>query len=71
MERTDFSSMPVGDHEGLRIAVCPKCGRHGRVQLRLGGGRMYDHLARLLDPPVAGVHVEIVEWCELPEPVEW
>jgi hypothetical protein len=68
MERTDFCGMPVGEHEGVRIGVCPKCGRHGRVQLRCGGGRMYDHVARPLDPAVAGVHVEIVEWCEVVEP---
>lgn len=68
MEDLDFSSMPVGEHgDGSRIDVCPKCGRHGRVQPRLGGGRVYDHLARPLEPPVAGAHFDIVEWCEVTE----
>jgi hypothetical protein len=71
MEPTDFSGMPLGEHEGLRIVVCPKCGRHGRVQLRLGGGRVYDHVARPLEPAIAGAHVEIVEWCEVPDPPDW
>jgi len=71
MERTDFSGMPLGEHEGARIVVCPKCGRHGRVQPRLGGGRMYDHVARPLEPAVAGAVLEIVEWCEVPDPAEW
>ena len=67
MERADFCSMPIGELEGLDIAVCPKCGRHGRVQLRLGGGRTYDHVGRPLEPAIAGVHLEIVEWCEVPD----
>ena len=71
MDATDFCAMPVGNHAGVRIARCPKCGRHGRVQGRAGGGRVYDHVVRPLEPPVAGVHVEIVEWCEVPEPEEW
>jgi len=71
MERTDFCSMPVGLHGEIRIAVCPKCGRHGRVQIRLGGGRVYDHVGQLLDTPVAGVRVDILEWCEGPEPGDW
>jgi hypothetical protein len=71
MGSTDFRSMPLGDHEGWRIAVCPKCGCHGRVQLRLGGGRVYDHVAAPLRPAVAGVHLEVVEWCEVPDPREW
>jgi hypothetical protein len=70
MERTDFCGLPVGEHEGFRIAVCPRCGRHGRVQVRLGGGRVYDHVARPLDRAIAGVHVEIVEWCEVIDPAE-
>ncbi len=70
MERTDFGSMALGDHDGQRIAVCPKCGRHGRVQLGHGGGRMYDHVARALEPAIAGVHLEILEWCEVPDPSE-
>jgi len=71
MDPTDFCALPVGDHEGVRIACCPKCGRHGRVQLRAGGGLIYDHLLRPLEPPVAGLHVEIVEWCDVPEPAGW
>jgi hypothetical protein len=71
MDPTDFCGMPVGEHEGFKIAVCPKCGRHGRVQVRFGMGRIYDHVARPLEPPVAGVHLEIVEWCEVPTPTEW
>ena len=67
MERTDFSSLPVGEQEGVEIAVCPQCGRHGRVQRRPGGGRTYDHLGRPLEPAIAGVHLEILEWCEVPE----
>jgi len=65
MEPTDFSSLPVGEHEGLHIGICPKCGRHGRVQARVGGGRTFDHVTRPLEPAVAGVHVEILEWCEV------
>jgi len=72
MDPADFCSMPVGKHaEGFSIAVCPRCGRHGRVQVHVAGGRVYDHVARPLDPPVAGVHVEIVEWCEVPDPADW
>jgi hypothetical protein len=70
MEGIDFSTMPVGEHDGLRIVVCPRCGRHGRVLPRLGGGRVYDHVARSLEPGVAGVHLDIVEWCEVPEPTD-
>jgi hypothetical protein len=65
MEWTDFSTLRVGEHDGFRIAVCPKCGRHGRVQPRHGGGRMYDHVARPLEPAVAGARLEIIEWCEV------
>jgi hypothetical protein len=71
MDATDFCSMPVGQHGTLRIVVCPICGRHGRVQPRPGGGRVYDHVGRALETAVAGVHVEIVEWCEVPEPADW
>jgi len=71
VDRTDYCAMPVGEHEGLRIGLCPKCGRNGRVQRRAGGGRVYDHVLRPLDPPVAGVRVEIVEWCEVSEPGDW
>jgi hypothetical protein len=70
MDRTDFCTMPVGEHEGFRIAVCPQCGRHGRVQLRFGAGLIYDHVARPLEPAVAGVHFEIVEWCEVSGPTD-
>jgi hypothetical protein len=65
MGPVDFSTMPLGEHEGARIVVCPKCGRHARVQLRCGGGWMYDHLALPLDPGVAGAHLDVVEWCEV------
>ena len=71
VDRTDFSRMPVGKHEDLHIAVCPRCGRPGRVQPRFGGGRVYDHVARPLEPAVAGVEIEVLEWCEVPEPREW
>ena len=70
MEWTYFSILPVGEHQGWRIEVCPKCGRPGRVQLRLCGGRTYDHVARPLEPAVGGVHLEIVEWCEVFEPLD-
>lgn len=70
MEGIDFCNMPVGERDGVRIVACPKCGRHGRVQWRIGGGRVYDHVARPLVPPEAGVHWEIVEWCEVPAPEE-
>ena len=71
MEGIDFSRMPVGEHDGVHIAVCPKCGRHGRVLPRLGGGRVYDHVAHSVEPGVAGVHFDIVEWCDVPEPTEF
>ena len=72
MDPTDFCSMPVGTQDdGCAIAVCPRCGRHGRVQVRVAGGRVYDHVSRPLVPPVAGVHIEIVEWCEVPDPADW
>jgi hypothetical protein len=61
----DFSSLREGEHDGFRIAICPECGRPGRVQPRHGGGSVYDHVARPLEPAVAGVHLEIVEWCEV------
>ena len=67
VEATDFCRMPAGEREGIEIARCPKCGRHGRVQARLGGGRTFDHVGRPLEPAVAGVHLEIVEWCEVVE----
>jgi hypothetical protein len=67
MDRIDFCTMPVGEYEGARIAVCPECGRHGRVRARIGGGRAYDHVALPLEPAVAGVHHDIVDWCEVPE----
>ena len=68
MKDVDFSTMPVGEcDDGSRIDVCPRCGRRGRVQARLWGGRVYDHVARPLEPPVAGVHLDIVEWCEVVE----
>jgi len=53
----DFSSLCEGEHDGFRIAICPKCGRPGRVQPRHGGGSVYDHVARPLEPAVAGVHL--------------
>ena len=71
MKGIDFRTMPVGVHEGVYIAVCTKCGRHGRVQPRPGGGRVYDHVARPLEPAVAGVHLEIVEWCEVRDPTDF
>ncbi|HJQ83242.1 MAG TPA: hypothetical protein VKA21_04150 [Candidatus Binatia bacterium] len=71
MDTTDFVSLPVGRHDGVSIAVCPMCGRHGRVQRAPGGGRVYDHVGRVLEPAVAGVHVEIIEWCEVGDPAEW
>jgi hypothetical protein len=67
---TDFSRMPAGRHEDFSIAVCPKCGRNGRVERRPGGGRVYDHVASPLEPAVGGVHVEIIEWCEEEEPAD-
>jgi len=70
MDGIDFCRMPVGNHGGFRIVVCPKCGRHGRVLPRLGGGRVYDHVADPLEPAVAGVHFDVVEWCEVPEPTD-
>jgi hypothetical protein len=71
MGAIDFCRMPVGEHEGVRIAICPKCGRHGRVQPRLGGGRVYDHVAEALEPAVAGVHFDVLEWCEVLPPGEF
>jgi hypothetical protein len=71
MEPTDFCGMPLGKQGDFRIEVCPKCNRPGRVQPRAGGGRVYDHVARPLEPAVAGVHLEIVEWCEVAESVDW
>ncbi len=71
MERIDFSTMSVGEHDGTHIAVCPKCGRHGRVLPRLGGGRVYDHVGRPLEPSAAGVQLEILEWCEVRGPTEF
>ena len=65
MAEIDFRSMPVGEHDGTHIALCPKCGRHGRVLPRLGGGRVYDHVARPLEPNAAGTQLEILEWCEV------
>jgi hypothetical protein len=70
MDRTDFCTMAVGEYEGFRIAVCPRCGRPGRVQMRVGSVRIYDHVAHPLEPAVAGVHLEVVEWCEVPGPME-
>jgi len=67
MEGVDFCGIPVGEHEGVRIAVCPKCGRHGRVLRRAWGGWVYDHVVRALEEGVAGVHLEIVEWCDVIE----
>ncbi len=71
MRRIDFSRMPVGEFDGTHIAVCPTCGRHGRVLPRLGGGLVYDHVARPLEPSAAGIQLEILEWCEMPGPTEF
>ncbi len=70
MEGVDFSKMPLGERDGVRIAICPKCGRHGRVVPRPGGGRMYDHVTQPLEPAVAGCHEDIVDWCEVAQPME-
>jgi hypothetical protein len=43
------------------------CGRHGRLFGWRGGRETYDHVIRELDVPVAGVHFEVVEWCDIPE----
>ena len=71
MELTDFCGMPLGKQGEFHIALCPKCNRHGRVQGLPGGGRVYDHVARSVEPVVAGVRLEILEWCEVPEPTDW
>jgi hypothetical protein len=62
-----FTDLPVGEHRSWQIAVCPKCGRHGRLFGWRGGRQTYDHVIRELDVPVAGVHFEVVEWCDIPE----
>jgi hypothetical protein len=71
MELTDFCGMPLGKQGEFRIALCPRCNRHGRVQGLPGGGRVYDHVARAIDPAVAGVRLEILEWCEVPDSADW
>jgi hypothetical protein len=68
MECLDFTTTPAQEHEGWPIAECPRCGRRGRVQPRAGGGHIYDHVSRPLEPGIAGVHTEVVEWCEVREP---
>ncbi len=66
MDGADFTTMPRGEHDGVQIARCPTCGRPGRTRPRVGGGREYHHVTRPLEPGIAGCHVEIVDWCEVP-----